>query len=101
MEFKDDVAFETALRMEEVYIKSMCDAIIALKPSVVCTEKGVSDYAQHFLARAGISVLRRLRKTDNNRISRAVGAIIINDPLDLKEKHVGKGCGLFEVRQIG
>lgn len=101
MEFSKDMDFEKALRMEEAYIFKLCEDIIKVKPTVVCTEKGVSDYAQHFLVKAGISVLRRLRKTDNNRIARAVGAIIVNDPADLKEEHVGKDCGLFEVRKIG
>eukprot|EP00954_Amorphochlora_amoebiformis_P002313 181806-Amorphochlora_amoeboformis.AAC.2 len=101
MEFTKDMDFEMALKMEEAYIKKLCDDIIAMKPTVVCTEKGVSDYAQHFLIQAGISVLRRLRKLDNVRIARAVGATIINDPADLKEEHVGKGCGLFEIRKIG
>jgi len=101
MEFTKDMDFEQALRMEEAYIFKLCEDIIKLKPTVVCTEKGVSDYAQHFLIKAGISVLRRLRKTDNNRIARAVGATIVNDPADLKEAHVGKECGLFEVRKIG
>jgi len=101
MEFTKDMDFEQALKMEEAYIFQLCQDIIKMKPTVVCTEKGVSDYAQHFLIKAGISVLRRLRKTDNNRIARAVGATIVHDPADLKEEHVGKSCGLFEVRKIG
>lgn len=56
--------------MEEEFVQKMCDDIIALKPDLVITEKGVSDLAQHFLVKAGISVLRRVRKTDNNRIAR-------------------------------
>ena len=48
----------------------MCDEVIAFKPDLVITEKGVSDLAQHFLVKAGISVIRRVRKTDNNRIAR-------------------------------
>ena len=58
------------LQMEEEFIKKMCDEVIALKPDLVITEKGVSDLAQHFLVKAGISVIRRVRKTDNNRIAR-------------------------------
>jgi T-complex protein 1 subunit gamma len=30
------------LQIEEEQVKSMCDAIIALKPDLVITEKGVS-----------------------------------------------------------
>ena len=45
--------------------------------------------------------MRRTKKSDNNRISRATGAIIVNDTGDLKEEDVGTGCGLFEIRKIG
>lgn len=48
----------------------MCDEIIAVKPDVVFTEKGVSDLAQHFLLKSGVAVIRRLKKTDNNRLAR-------------------------------
>lgn len=34
------------------------------------TRQGLSDLAAHFLTKAGISAIRRLRKTDNNRIAR-------------------------------
>ena len=43
--------------MEEENIKKMCDEIMAFKPDLVIREKGVSDFAQHFLVKAGISVL--------------------------------------------
>ena len=58
------------LQMEEDFIQQVCSDIITLKPDLVITEKGVSDLAQHFLVKAGISVIRRVRKTDNNRIAR-------------------------------
>lgn len=48
----------------------MCDDIIRLKPDLIFTEKGISDLAQHFLVKAGITALRRLKKTDNNRLAR-------------------------------
>jgi len=51
--------------------------------------------------RADISVIRRLRKTDNDRIARATGATIVNETLEIKESDIGKKCGLFEIRQIG
>jgi T-complex protein 1 subunit gamma len=61
----------------------------------------VADLAQHYLVKAGISVIRRLRKTDNDRIARAVGATIVHEPSELTEKDVGTQCGLFEIRKIG
>jgi hypothetical protein len=59
------------------------------------------DMAIHFLMRAGITCLRRVRKTDNNRIARAVGGTIVFRPEELRESDVGTGCGLFEVQKIG
>ena len=89
------------LQIEEEQIKSLTSAIIALSPDLVITEKGVSDLAQHFLVKANITALRRVRKTDNNRIARATGATIVNQVTDLRESDVGTQCGLFEIEKIG
>ena len=89
------------LQLEEDYIQSICADILRVKPDLVITEKGVSDLAQHFLMKAGVSVIRRVRKTDNNRIARAVGATIVNRTYEIKEEDIGTECGLFEVQKIG
>ena len=82
-------------------IAHMCSEIMKHNPDVVVTEKGVSDLAQHFLLKQNISVIRRVRKTDNNRIARVSGAKIVNRPEEIQESDVGTLCGLFEVRKIG
>ncbi|EFE36262.1 uncharacterized protein ARB_05201 [Trichophyton benhamiae CBS 112371] len=82
------------LQIEEEQVKRMCDAIIALKPDLVITEKGVS-------VKQNITALRRVRKMDNNRIARATGATIVNRVDDLQESDVGTQCGLFEIEKIG
>ncbi|CAD6567761.1 MAG: T-complex protein 1 subunit gamma [Alectoria sarmentosa] len=89
------------LQIEEEQVKHMTDAILSLKPDLVITEKGVSDLAQHFLVKANVTALRRVRKTDNNRIARATGATIVNRVDDLHESDVGTQCGLFEIEKIG
>ena len=89
------------LQIEEEQVKSMTDAILSLKPDLVITEKGVSDLAQHFLVKANVTALRRVRKTDNNRIARATGATIVNRVEDLQESDIGTECGLFEIEKIG
>ncbi|EER42189.1 T-complex protein 1 subunit gamma [Histoplasma capsulatum H143] len=89
------------LQIEEEQVKHMCDAILALKPDLVITEKGVSDLAQHYLVKENVTALRRVRKTDNNRIARATGATIVNRVDDLQESDVGTRCGIFEIEKIG
>merc|ERR1712142_22847 len=93
--------FSKVLEQEESYIKKICDDIIAFKPDLVITEKGVSDLAQHFFNKAGITALRRLRKSDNLRVARACGATIVNRTDEITEEDIGTGAGLFEVRKIG
>jgi len=93
--------WEKLLQQEEDEIRKVCDDVIKVKPDLVITEKGVSDLAQHFLLKANISVIRRVRKTDNNRIARVSGASIQNRTEELAESCIGTRCGLFEIKKIG
>ncbi|PNS14993.1 T-complex protein 1 subunit gamma [Sphaceloma murrayae] len=101
IEISKEEDWNRILQIEEEQVKAMCDAIIAVKPDLVITEKGVSDLAQHFLLKHNITAIRRVRKTDNNRIARAVGATIVNNVQDLQDSDVGTECGLFEISKIG
>ncbi|BBH00315.1 DNA glycosylase superfamily protein, partial [Prunus dulcis] len=89
------------LQLEEEYIERLCVQILKFKPDVVITEKGLSDLACHYFSKAGVSGMRRLRKTDNNRIAKACGAVIVNRPDELQQSDVGTGAGIFEVKKIG
>merc|ERR1719446_1154005 len=93
--------WEALLLQEEAEVQKICEDIIKFKPDVVVTEKGVSDLAQHFLMKAGIAVIRRCRKMDNNRLSRACGATIVHRTEELSEADIGTKCGLFKIRKIG
>jgi len=101
VEISNSEDWNTILRMEEEYVENMCAEIIAFQPDIVITEKGVSDLAQHFFHKANITAFRRLRKTDNNRISRATGATIVSRTDEIQESDIGNHCGLFEMRRIG
>jgi len=101
MELSKETDFARILELEEAYIKELCDDIIALQPTLVITEKGISDLAQHFLAKAGISAIRRVRKTDNLRIARACGATIVSRTDEMSENCIGTDAGLFEIKKFG
>jgi len=101
LEFTKETDFARVLELEEEYIKSICDDIIKMKPDLVITEKGISDLAQHFLVKANITAIRRLRKSDNNRVARACGATVVNRTDEIREEDIGTGAGLFEIRKIG
>ncbi|KAH6713601.1 T-complex protein 1 gamma subunit [Leptodontidium sp. 2 PMI_412] len=101
IEISKEEDWNKILQIEEEQVKLMCDAILAVKPDLVITEKGVSDLAQHYLLKANVTALRRVRKSDTNRVARATGATIVNRVEDLQESDVGTACGLFEIEKIG
>lgn len=101
VEIMKETDFSKMLELEEKFVKKLCDDVIAVKPDLVFTEKGLSDLAQHYLLKANISAIRRVRKSDMNRISRACGAAILNRTEELRENHVGTGAGLFEIKKVG
>ncbi|KAE8543105.1 T-complex protein 1 subunit gamma [Cryptococcus gattii VGV] len=98
IEITKEEDWNRVLQIEEEQIKAMCDKIIEFKPDLVFTEK---DLAQHYLLKANITALRRVRKSDNNRIARAVGATIVNRVEDLRESDIGTQCGLFHIEKMG
>ncbi|VDM61602.1 unnamed protein product [Angiostrongylus costaricensis] len=100
LEIMNEADISKILEQEEESIRKQCDDIIKVKPDLVFTEKGISDLAQHFLLKAGITAIRRLKKTDNNRLARVCGARIVNDTTDLREQDVGTQADLFEVTKI-
>jgi T-complex protein 1 subunit gamma len=101
VEMSKEEDFSEILRQEEEEVAKLCESIMKFTPDVVITEKGVSDIAQHYLMKQNISVIRRIRKTDNNRIARISGAVIVNRPEELHETDVGKRCGKFEIKLVG
>ena len=101
VEMMKEEDWSTLLQMEEEHVKQQCEQVAQFQPDLVITEKGVSDLAIHFLGKHNISAMRRLRKTDNNRIARATGATVVNRTDEISESDIGTGAGLFEVQKIG
>ncbi|MGC8662241.1 MAG: thermosome subunit beta [Candidatus Micrarchaeia archaeon] len=87
------------LAQEEKMLKEMVDKIAASKANVVFVQKGIDDVAQHYLAKAGILAVRRVKKSDMEKLSKATGANLITSLDDLTEKDLGF-AGLVEERKI-
>lgn len=93
--------WDAILKQEEEWIEKVCGDVLALRPDVVFTEKGISDLAQHFLLKGGVTAIRRVRKMDNQRIARCCGATIVSRAEELAEHNVGTKAHLFEIRKFG
>ena len=88
------------LDQEEVMIKGMVDRIVASGANVLFVQKGIDDLAQHFLAKAGIYTIRRVKKSDMEKLARATGARVVTSIHELSKDDLGK-AGLVEERKIG
>nr|MCG2873872.1 thermosome subunit [Acidilobus sp.] len=68
--------------------------------NVVITQKGIDDVAQHFLAKKGILAVRRVKRSDIEKLARATGAKIVTNIDDLKPEDLGY-ADLVEERKVG
>lgn len=101
MEVSQEQDWNALLKLEEDYVKQICQDIIACQPDIVITEKGVSDLAQHYLLKHDIVAFRRLRKTDNNRIAKATGATIVSRTDEIVSSDLGTLCHKYEMKMVG
>ena len=87
------------LEEENRMLKSMVDKIIQSGANVVVCQKGIDDIAQHYLAKAGILVVRRVKESDMTKMARATGARVVNNLDDLSVKDLGS-ADLVEERKV-
>ena len=90
---------KTFLDEENRMLKNMVDKVIGSGANVLLCQKGIDDMAQHFLARAGILAVRRVKESDMTKLAKATGARIVTNLDDLFEKDLG-AAQLVEERKI-
>jgi len=74
---------------ENRMLKAMVDKITSACANVVLCQKGIDDIAQHYLAKAGILAVRRIKESDMYKLSRATGARIVNNLDELSASDLG------------
>ncbi len=88
------------LEQEEELLKKMVDKIAETGANVVICQKGIDEVAQHFLAKKGILAVRRVKRSDMEKLERATGARIVSNIDDLKPEDLGY-AELVEERKVG
>ena len=74
---------------ENKMLKKMSDKITQAGANVVLCQKGVDDMAQHYLQKAGILAVRRIKESDMTKISKATGARIVSNISELTSNDLG------------
>jgi len=81
---------------ENKMLKTMVDKVIGSGATVVACQKGIDDMAQHYLAKAGILAVRRVKESDMTKLAKATGARIVTNLDDLFEKDLGSAESIQE-----
>jgi len=91
---------EAFLQEEENMLRGMVENVAATGATVVICQKGIDDMAQHFLARKGILVVRRAKKSDMEKLAKATGGKVVTNLQDISKGDLGY-AELVEERKIG
>ena len=84
---------------ETSILRGMVEKVQAAGANVLICQKGIDDLAQHFLAKAGILAVRRVKESDMTKLGKATGSRIVTNLDDLTEKDLGY-AKLVEERKL-
>jgi thermosome len=100
LKIKTSSQFQLFMDQEKAAIEAVVDKVLASGANVVFCQKGIDDLAQHHLADAGVLALRRVNRSDLDRLSRATGANIVTSLDELKPSDIGT-ADLVEEKKVG
>jgi len=91
---------QSFLDQEEQMLKKIVQKVIDSGANVVFCQKGIEELAQHYLAKAGIFAVRRVKKSDMEKLARATGGKLITNMDEITPEDLGY-AELVEERKIG
>ncbi|MBT4935824.1 thermosome subunit [Candidatus Woesearchaeota archaeon] len=100
IQITDPSQLNAFLEQEERLLQDMVQKVVRSGATVVLCQKGIDDLAQHFLAKAGILAVRRVRKSDMETVSLASGALIVNNLKELSSDDLGF-AGIVRETKVG
>ena len=92
---------EQYLDEEERMVRATVEKILASGANVVFCQKGIDESAGIFLSRAGVLALRRVKRSDMERLSRATGASVVNRIESVEPADLGYAATVEERKTAG
>jgi len=100
IEITDPSQLQAFLSEEENMLRRMVDIVKKSGASVVFCQKGIDDLAQHFLAKDGIYAVRRVKKSDMEKLAKATNGKIVTKLDELSKEDIGRAKLVYE-KKIG
>jgi thermosome len=91
---------EAFLHQEEKMMRDMVEKIQKTGANIVFCQKGIDDLVQHFLAKKGIAAVRRVKKSDMEKLARATGGKVASSLEDLVATDLGF-AGSVDEKKVG
>jgi len=85
----DPKQIKSFMEEENNILKDMVEKIKSTNANVVLCQKGIDDIVQHYLSKAGILAVRRIKEGDMSKLAKATGGRIVGSITDLSEKDLG------------
>lgn len=96
----DPNQLQAFLDQESKMLKEMVKKVVASGCNVVFCQKGIDDLAQHYLAKEKIMGVRRVKKSDIEKLSKATKANIVSNIDELTKDELGT-AGIVEEQKLG
>ena len=84
---------------EAKMLKAMVDKVKEVGANVLICQKGIDDISQHYLAKAGILAVRRVKMSDMEKLAKATGGRVVTTLEDLSLSDLGK-ADVVEERKV-
>ena len=99
IQITDPTQLQAFLAEEENMLRSMVNTVKDSGANVLFCQKGIDDLAQHYLAKDNIYAVRRVKKSDMEKLAKATGGTIVTKLADLTKSDLG-AAALVEERKV-
>ena len=96
----DPTMMRKFIEEKENILKEKVEKIASVGANVVICQKGIDDVAQHYLAKKGILAVRRVKRSDMEKLERSTKGRIVTNIDDLTESDLGYAESVEE-RKVG
>lgn len=86
------------LNQEERGIREMVNKLKQTNANVVFCQKGIDDFAQYLLSKAGVYACRRVARSDMEKLAKATGGKIVSNINELSPSELGSAEIVEEIR---
>jgi len=101
IQITDPSQLQAFLDREEQMLKEMVEIIAKSGATVLFCQKGIDDMAQHFLSKEGVLAVRRVKKSDMEKLAKATGAKVVTNLKDLSKDDLGSAKSVEEEKVSG